>query len=208
MVVLLVRTDARARKQFKVPIAEFGGIQEALARMGSQGLVCVAGAELMNAIVDNHEAPMVLSSIMKQSTTERAREICKDAMDITAGAGIMMGPANFAGGPYMMMPVAITVEGANIMTRSFQIIGQGLTRCHPHMLPLLESLQAPADDKGAPGRFGAAVARMVGHFASNFALSVTRGLAASASLAVRADPGRAAEAAAAAAANRGYAADA
>ena len=76
------------------------------------------------------------------------------------------------------------------------------------MLPLLESLQAPADDKGAPGRIGAAVARMVGHFASNFALSVTRGLAASASLAVRADPGRAAEAAVAAAADRGDAADA
>ena len=199
---------ARARKQFKVPIAEFGGVQEAVARMGAQALVCVSGAELMNAIVDNHEAPMVLSSIMKQSTTDRARAMAVDAMDVTAGAGIMGGPANFAGSPYVMMPIAITVEGANIMTRSFQIIGQGLTRCHPHMLDVLEALQAPADDKGAPGRFATGVYKMVGHFVANFALSLSRGLQASASSALRADPGAAAARAARASGSDAAAGDA
>ena len=130
----------RVRKQFKVPIADFGGIQEALARMGSQGLICVAGADLMNAIVDNHEAPMVISSIMKQSCTERGRRIILDGMDIMGGAGICKGEANFVGNLYTSVPIAITVEGANIMTRSFQIMGQGITRCHPHMVPLIESL--------------------------------------------------------------------
>ena len=124
----------RARKQFKVPIAEFGGIQEALARMGTQGLITVASTDLMNAIIDNHEAPMVLSSIMKQSVTDRGRNIIIDGMDIMGGAGISRGPKNFVGNMYMSVPIAITVEGANIMTRSFQIMGQGITRCHPHMV--------------------------------------------------------------------------
>ena len=114
----------RVRKQFRSPIAEFGGVQEALARMGSQGLAVVAGVDLMNAIVDNGEAPMVVSSIMKQSCTDRGRRIINDAMDILGGAGISRGPANFAAGAYQSVPIAITVEGANIMTRSFQVMGQ------------------------------------------------------------------------------------
>ena len=84
---------------------------------------------------------MVLSSIMKQSCTERGRRVIQEGMDILAGAGICRGTDNFIANMYMSIPVAITVEGANIMTRSFQIIGQGLTRCHPHMLPLIDSLQ-------------------------------------------------------------------
>merc|ERR550514_2166400 len=96
-------------------------------------------------------AAVVLSSIMKQSCTERGRRVVQDGMDVIAGAGIVGGHANFLGNAYMAMPVAITVEGANIMTRSFQIIGQGLTRCHPHMLPLIDSLQST--DADAPAKF-------------------------------------------------------
>ena len=84
----------------------------------------------MNAIVDNHEAPMVISSVMKQNCTERGRRIVEYGMDIAAGSAICRGDNNYLGNAYMSLPIAITVEGANIMTRSFQIIGQGLTRCH------------------------------------------------------------------------------
>jgi len=165
---------ARARKQFKVPIAEFGGVQEALARVASDGYVALASTELMNAVVDNHEAPMVLSSIMKQNVTDRGRDMVNATMDVLGGAGISMGETNYVGGAYMSFPIAITVEGANIMTRSFQIIGQGLMRCHPHLLDVVEALQA--DDKEAPGRFMAGVGKMAGHGASNLGRSLALGL--------------------------------
>jgi hypothetical protein len=168
---------SRVRKQFRVPIAEFGGIQEALARAGRESYIVLAGTELTNAIIDNHEAPMVLSSIMKQSCTERGRRIITDGMDILGGAGISQGKANFVGSAYMSMPVAITVEGANIMTRSFQIIGQGLTRCHPHMLPAINALQSKEPD--APAKFRTHLFKVLGHVFSNWGLSLTRGIGAS-----------------------------
>jgi len=174
---------SRVRKQFRVPIAEFGGIQEALARAGRESYIILAGTELTNAIIDNHEAPMVLSSIMKQSCTERGRRVITDGMDILGGAGISRGTANFAANAYMSMPVAITVEGANIMTRSFQIIGQGLTRCHPHMLSLIGSLQSNEPD--APARFRSQFLKMLGHVFGNFGLSLTRGVGATLSTATR-----------------------
>ena len=174
---------SRVRKQFRVPIAEFGGIQEALARAGRESYIILAGTELTNAIVDNHEAPMVLSSIMKQSCTERGRRVLVDGMDILGGAGISRGKANFVGNAYMSMPVAITVEGANIMTRSFQIIGQGLTRCHPHMLSLIDSLQST--EKDAPSQFMKQFGKMLGHVFSNLGLSWARGVGATLSTATR-----------------------
>jgi hypothetical protein len=174
---------SRVRKQFRVPIAEFGGIQEALARAGRESYIVLAGTELTNAIIDNHEAPMVLSSIMKQSCTERGRRIITDGMDILGGAGISQGKANFVGSAYMSMPVAITVEGANIMTRSFQIIGQGLTRCHPHMLPAINALQSKEPD--APAKFRTHLFKVLGHVFSNWGLSLTRGIGASISTALR-----------------------
>jgi alkylation response protein AidB-like acyl-CoA dehydrogenase len=167
---------ARVRKQFRVPIAEFGGIQEALAKAGSDGLICISGGDLMNAIVDNHEAPMVVSSIMKQNCTERGRRIVECGMDIAGGSAICRGDNNYLGNAYMSLPIAITVEGANIMTRSFQIIGQGLTRCHPHMLELIKSLQ---DEKKSPESvaiFTQQLKKVIGHGASNFANSIGRGL--------------------------------
>ena len=174
----------RVRKQFKVPIAEFGGIQEALARAGRESYTVIAGVELMNAIVDNHEAPMVLSSIMKQSCTDRGRTVVQDGMDILGGAGICRGNMNFLGNMYMSMPVAITVEGANIMTRSFQIIGQGLTRCHPHILPLIYALQDKANPE-SPAIFMKQALKVFGHVGANFGLSITRGLSSTLSTALR-----------------------
>ena len=169
-----VGSYARARKQFKVPIAEFGGVQECLAAIASDGYISMASTEAMNAIVDNHEAPMVLSSIMKQNVTDRGRAMITHSMDILGGAGISMGRNNVAGAAYTSMPIAITVEGANVMTRSFQIIGQGLMRCHPHLLDVVESLEAT--DKEAPKRFMAGVGKMVGHATSTFFTSLTAGI--------------------------------
>jgi len=177
---------ARVRKQFRVPIAEFGGIQEALAEAGSDGLITIAGGDLMNAIVDNHEAPMVISSVMKQNCTERGRRIIEKGMDIAAGSAICRGDNNYLGNAYMSLPIAITVEGANIMTRSFQIIGQGLTRCHPHMVDLLGALQAPkSEEKQAVETFVKQFHKIVGHGLSNFGLSLTRGIGATVSTKTR-----------------------
>jgi len=174
---------ARTRKQFRVPIAEFGGIQEAMALSGSDGLMCIASTDLMNAIIDNHEAPMVISSIMKQNCTERGRRIVERGMDIAAGSAICRGDKNYMAQAYMSIPVAITVEGANIMTRSFQIIGQGLTRCHPHMQELIGSLSSDKPD--AVKVFGEQFKKVVMHGISNFINSVTRGTAATLTTATR-----------------------
>jgi alkylation response protein AidB-like acyl-CoA dehydrogenase len=176
-VVTGVGAYSRIRKQFRVPIAEFGGIQEALVNAGSDGLICIAGTDLMNAIVDNHEAPMVISSVMKQNCTERGRRIVEHGMDIAAGSAICRGDKNYIGNAYMSLPIAITVEGANIMTRSFQIIGQGLTRCHPHMLELIQCLQAPPEEeKKAVETFTKQFYKVVGHGLTNFGQSLTRGI--------------------------------
>jgi hypothetical protein len=152
----------------------------------SDTLIAIGGTDLMNAIVDNHEAPMVISSVMKQNCTERGRRIVERGMDVAAGSAICRGEKNYLANGYTSLPIAITVEGANIMTRSFQIIGQGLTRCHPHMLELIQSLQMPADkEKEAVEIFTKQFYKVLGHGVSNFGLSVTRGLGSTVSTAFR-----------------------
>jgi acyl-CoA dehydrogenase len=149
-------------------------------------LITIAGTDLMNAIVDNHEAPMVVSSVMKQNCTERGRRIVERGMDVAAGSAICRGDKNYLGNAYMSLPIAITVEGANIMTRSFQIIGQGLTRCHPHMLELINSLQMPqSQESEAVKIFTKQFYKVVGHGSTNFLHSVTRGLNSTFSTATR-----------------------
>jgi len=157
-----------------------------MALAGSDGLITIAGTDLMNAIVDNHEAPMVISSVMKQNCTERGRRIVERGMDVAAGSAICRGDKNYLANAYMSLPIAITVEGANIMTRSFQIIGQGLTRCHPHMLEMIQSLQLPAEkEKEGVEIFTRQFYKTVGHALTNFGASLTRGLSATVSTAFR-----------------------
>merc|ERR1712187_232420 len=137
----------------------------------------IAGTDLMNAIVDNHEAPMVISSVMKQNCTERGRRIAEKGMDIAAGSAICRGDNNYIGNAYLNLPIAITVEGANIMTRSFQIIGQGLTRCHPHMVDILQSLQAPDhQEKQSVEIFAKKFNDIVRHGIRNFFGSIAKGI--------------------------------
>jgi acyl-CoA dehydrogenase len=134
LVARTVGAYARVRQQFKTPIGKFEGIEEALTRIGGNLYMMEATGALTAAAVDLGEKPAVLSGIAKLHLTERSRQVVNDGMDIVGGKGICMGPANFIGAAYMQTPVAITVEGANILTRSLIVFGQGAIRCHPYVL--------------------------------------------------------------------------
>jgi len=144
MAKLAVRTTgayARVRRQFKTPIGRFEGIEEALTRMGGNLYAMDATRALTATLVERGEKPSVLSGIAKLHITERARQVVNDAMDVVGGKGICMGPSNFLGAAYMQMPVSITVEGANILTRSLIVFGQGAVRCHPFVLREMAATQ-------------------------------------------------------------------
>ena len=159
MAKLAVRTTggyARVRQQFKTPIGMFEGIEEPLARMGGNLYMMDATRVLTARAVDLGEKPAVLSGITKLHLTERGRKVVTDAMDIAGGKGICMGPSNFIGAAYMQLPVLITVEGANILTRSLIVFGQGAIRCHPFVLKEIEATRE-ADHAKASAAFDAAL---------------------------------------------------
>ena len=130
---------AAVRKQFKVPIGKFEGISEVLARIAGTTYMMNATRGFTTAALDSGEEPSVASAIIKYHMTERMRVIVNDAMDILAGRGISMGPNNFLGRAYQALPIAITVEGANILTRNLIIFGQGAIRCHPYLFREMEA---------------------------------------------------------------------
>ncbi|HEX4331709.1 MAG TPA: acyl-CoA dehydrogenase [Usitatibacter sp.] len=138
---------ARVRSQFRTPIGKFEGVEEPLARIGGNTYMMDATRRMTMAALDLGEKPSVISAICKYHMTERMRQILNDAMDIHGGKGIMMGPNNYLGRAYETIPIAITVEGANILTRSMIIFGQGAIRCHPFVLK--EIAAAGADELGA-----------------------------------------------------------
>jgi acyl-CoA dehydrogenase len=139
---------ARIRRQFKLPIARFEGIQKPLARI--TGLSYIINAACVNSAqaIDAGEKPAVVSSILKYHCTEMARRVALDAADIHAGKGVMKGPKNYLSWSYEAVPVAITVEGANILTRSLMIFGQGATRCHPYVLKEMSIAAREFSDSG------------------------------------------------------------
>lgn len=122
---------ASIREQFGVPIGQFQGIEEVLARLGGHAYLMNAARVLTCAAVDSGERPAVLSGIVKAYLTDAMRVCVSDAMDILAGSGICRGPRNLLARVYAAAPIGITVEGANILTRSLIIFGQGSVRCHP-----------------------------------------------------------------------------
>jgi acyl-CoA dehydrogenase len=122
------------REQFGTPIGRFEGVEEPLARIAGLTYAIDAASQLTAAAIDAGEKPAVLSAIVKAYCTELMRDIVNDGMDIRAGAAIMRGPRNIVGRSYSSIPIAITVEGANILTRSMIIYGQGAIRCHPFAL--------------------------------------------------------------------------
>jgi acyl-CoA dehydrogenase len=134
---------ARIRRQFGLSIGRFEGIQEPLARIAGYAYSLEAARRLTSASLDAGEQPSVLSAILKYHATERMRTALNDALDIHGGRGICDGPRNYLFGTYQSVPIAITVEGANILTRNLIIFGQGALRCHPHLLREMEAAQLP-----------------------------------------------------------------
>ena len=134
---------ARIRRQFGLAIGRFEGIETPLARIGGYAYGLEAARRLTAASLDKGEQPSVLSAILKYHATERMRTALNDALDIHGGRAICDGPRNYLFGVYMSVPVAITVEGANILTRSLIIFGQGAIRCHPYLLKEMEAANLP-----------------------------------------------------------------
>ncbi len=134
---------ARVRRQFGLPIGKFEGIETPLARIAGHAYALEAARRMTASALDAGEQPSVLSAILKYNATERMRITLNDALDIHGGRGIMDGPRNYLFGTYMSVPVAITVEGANILTRSLMIFGQGSLRCHPWLLKEMEAANLP-----------------------------------------------------------------
>jgi len=139
---------ARVRSQFKMAVGKFEGVEEALTRIGSYTYMMDAVRTMTAGAVDLGEKPSVVSAIAKYHVTERARQVVNDGMDVIGGKGICLGPSNFLGRAYQQIPVAITVEGANILTRSLIIFGQGAIRCHPFLLPEMQAAQNPDQKRG------------------------------------------------------------
>jgi acyl-CoA dehydrogenase len=146
----------RVRVQFKTPIGKFEGVEEALARIGGNTYMMDAARVMTAGAVDLGEKPSVVSAIVKYHLTERGRQVMNDAMDVHAGKGICLGPNNYLGRNYQTIPVAITVEGANILTRSMIIFGQGAIRCHPYVLAEVRAAN-DADRERALREFDAAL---------------------------------------------------
>ncbi len=166
---------ARVRSQFRMPIGKFEGIEEALTRMGGNLYLTDAARVMTAGAVDLGERPSVISAIVKYHVTERNRQVVNDAMDIQGGKGICLGPSNFIGRAYQQVPVSITVEGANILTRSLIVFGQGAIRCHPYVLKEMSAAHNP--DRERAGRaFDQALWSHVGFTCTNAARSLVMGL--------------------------------
>ena len=161
---------AMIRKQFGTSIANFEGVGDAVTRIAGYTYIMNAAVAVTAGAIDQGEKPAVPSAILKYHCTELARKCANDTMDVHAGKGVMMGPNNYLGRGYMATPIAITVEGANILTRSLIIYGQGAIRCHPFVL---RELQAASDEDLDRGliEFDSALFGHIGYAISNLARS-------------------------------------
>lgn len=154
------------RRQFNLPIAKFEGVGEALARIAGHTYIMNSAVSVTSGAIDQGEKPAVPSAILKYHCTELSRKVANDTMDVHGGKAIMMGPKNYAGRPYMATPIAITVEGANILTRSLIIFGQGAMRCHPYVLRELQAAQDTDSERGLT-EFDDALFSHIGYAISN-----------------------------------------
>jgi len=169
---------ARVRKQFNTSIGKFEGVEEALARIGGMTYMMEAGRLLTLSALDSGEKPSIITAILKCYNTEHMRQVVNDAMDIHGGRGICMGPSNYLARAYQTIPVGITVEGANILTRSMIIFGQGAIRCHPYLVREMEA--ATMDDLSvAEEIFDQAVRGHAEYFVTNFCRSFIYGISGS-----------------------------
>jgi acyl-CoA dehydrogenase len=147
----LLRTTsayARIRKQFSLPIGFMEGVEEPIARMAENAYGLEAARAVTASMVSSGEKPAVISALLKYVSTERMRQSVNDALDIHGGRGICDGPSNYIQGAYQMVPVGITVEGANILTRTLITFAQGALRSHPYLLTEIEALQDLDQEQG------------------------------------------------------------
>ncbi|HTB87647.1 MAG TPA: acyl-CoA dehydrogenase [Steroidobacteraceae bacterium] len=166
---------ARIRRQFNTPIGSFEGIEQVLARMAARTYIIDAARSVTAGAIDGGEKPSVPSAMLKYHATEIGRMIANDAMDVHGGKGIMLGPNNYLGRGYQVVPVAITVEGANILTRNLIIFGQGAVRCHPFVLKEMNAAKNPNREAGVR-EFDAAIVGHMGFAISNAVRSLVLGL--------------------------------
>ncbi|MDJ0957295.1 MAG: acyl-CoA dehydrogenase [Arenicellales bacterium] len=164
---------ARIREQFGIAIGKFEGIEESLARIGGLTYMMDAARLLTTSGLKLGEKPSVITAIVKYQLTESARQVVNDAMDIHGGRGICMGPRNYLARSYQQIPIAITVEGANILTRSMIIFGQGAMRCHPY---LLSEINAASDENTGSREFDALIMAHMGYSTINAARAFVLGL--------------------------------
>ncbi|UTF59194.1 acyl-CoA dehydrogenase [Gilvimarinus sp. DA14] len=165
MSYLTVGAYSRIRRQFNMEVGKFEGVQEATAEVAANGYTLEAFRQLVTRGLDTG-APSVMTAMAKYHATEMMRTSVNYAMDVVSGRAIQLGPRNFTAFAYRALPVAITVEGANILTRSLMIFGQGAMRCHPYLFDEVQTLQA--DDKDAAmTEFDQLFMRHLGHVFSN-----------------------------------------
>ncbi|OUL58278.1 acyl-CoA dehydrogenase FadE [Pseudoalteromonas ulvae] len=166
---------SRIRRQFRLPIGQMEGVEESLAKLAGYAYSSDAAVSMSTGAVDLGEKPSVVSAIIKYHLTEQMRDSTMHAMDIHGGKGIMLGPNNYLGRGYQGAPIAITVEGANILTRNMIIYGQGAIRCHPFVLDELASCSIE-DKEEALRAFDTALMGHIGYTISSFVRTFWLGL--------------------------------
>lgn len=169
---------ARIRKQFNTSIGRFEGVEEPLARIGGLTYIMEAGRLLTLSALDNGVKPSVITAILKHYNTEMMRQVLNDAMDVHGGKGICMGPSNYLARPYQSIPVGITVEGANILTRTMIIFGQGAIRCHPYLVKEMEAATMSDNDAGVLA-FDKALTGHITYFVTNLCRAFVYGISGS-----------------------------
>ena len=165
----------RVRRQFNLPIGQLAGVEEALARIGAHTYAVDAARAFTALAVDLGEKPSVISAIVKYHATERGRIVINDAMDILGGKGISLGPDNYLGRLYQQIPLSITMQGANILSRSLMIFGPGVIRSHPYLLKEVAASRE-ANKERALQLFDDAFFGHIGFALSNAARSLVFGL--------------------------------
>jgi len=165
----------RIRRQFNMPVGKFEGVEAVLARMVGLTYTMDAARSVTAGAIDGGEKPSVPSAMLKYHVTEMGRIVANDAMDVHGGKAICLGPKNYLGRGYQVVPVAITVEGANILTRSLIIFGQGAVRCHPFVLREMTAARNP-DRKQGVGDFDRALFGHIGFTISNAVRSLIMAL--------------------------------
>ncbi|MDP4537810.1 acyl-CoA dehydrogenase [Alkalimonas collagenimarina] len=167
------------RQQFGLSIGKFEGVQESFGRIGGLTYGLEAMRVMTAGAIDLKLSPGVVTAIAKYHMTEMSRTILNDAFDIHAGRAIQLGPKNYLAHGYMGVPISITVEGANILTRNLMIFGQGATRCHPYVLAELQAAANPDDEEGLQ-QFDSLLLKHVGFALGNTFSCLWQGLTAAA----------------------------